>query len=640
MLELDPHSDTFADKVYGCWLGKNAGGTLGTPVEQLFGEPEPLDLSWYPELRDGGIPNDDLEMQLVWLLALEEVGPGLTARDLSRYWLDHIGYNFDEYGLSKANLRLGLEPPLSGFHNNWFADCMGCPIRSEIWACVAPGAPRIAARYAYQDAICDHAGGESVYGELFNTAVESAAFVVSDVHRLVDIGLSYVRPGSATDAAIRAARDAYANGLDWRQARRQVLDAAPHHVAQYSPINLGFQIIGLLYGADFGDALCTTVNCGFDTDSSGATIGSYLGILRGRSGLPARWTEPLGDTIATNESWGGVRHLAKEMPSMLSELTERLRAAARTVLHTAGALDADGVLRTTEEDLYADESIRALWSASPTVVVFTGPDVDVAVDYVNGPVVVPGRTKSLASVLRNRRRESLTVHCELITPAGWTRPAGQTVVLEPDAETVLDWQVDVPDRSRLDDSNRLYLRAAPVGRPEPPAVPLVLLGASAVRVSGPYGPGGDDLMDVTFPPEEDARAGQWHELGASGNALPLSGVFDEPGVLYVQTFVHAATSQRAWLVVDSNCPVRFWCNDVLVATARRYRGVRPDHRGSSDSSGAVDLRAGWNEIFVKLVRAPGSEPPECHLLLATDDVFRTALTDLGRTRFPWDSPST
>src|SRR5690606_22968800 len=164
MYELDLTGEAFRDKVLGCWMGKNCGGTLGTPVEEAWGRPEPFDIWWYPELQSGGLPNDDLEMQLVWLTALEQVGPELTAADLARYWLDHIGYNFDEYGLSKANLRLGLEPPVSGAFNNWFVDCMGCPIRSEVWACIAPGMPRIAARYAYHDAVCDHAGGESVFG--------------------------------------------------------------------------------------------------------------------------------------------------------------------------------------------------------------------------------------------------------------------------------------------------------------------------------------------------------------------------------------------------------------------------------------------------------------------------------------------
>ncbi|MGI5288997.1 ADP-ribosylglycohydrolase family protein [Nonomuraea polychroma] len=632
MLEIDLRDPVYSDKVHGCWLGKNAGGTLGAPVEQLYGESEPLDVRWYTDLREGGIPNDDLELQLIWLLALEEVGPGLTAKDLARYWLDHVGYNFDEYGMAKANLRLGLEPPLSGHHNNWFADCMGCPIRSEIWACVAPGAPRIAAQYAYQDAILDHAGGESVYGELFNAALESAAFVVGDRRTLVDIGLSYVPEDSRTAAAVRAAVTGHAAGLDWRETRRRVLAAAPHHVAQYSPVNLGFQVIGLLYGADFGDALRTTVNCGWDTDSSGAAIGSYLGILAGRSGLSEDWTAPLGESIATNESWGGVRNLAGLVPATLAELTDRIRAVG---LRRHGG---DGVLRTREEDLYADASIAELWAASPTVVGYPGPDLQVSVDYGKGPAVVAGRAKEISTTVRNRRRVPLTVHCALAVPEGWKAPQAQDAELPPGGSTTLTWQVEVPDRAGLEPANRLLLQVSPADRPEPPAVPVVLLGAAAYRISGPYR-AADEAMERT-------REGDWREVFAPGHAVPLDGEFDGPGVLYVQTFAHAPRPLEAWLAVEATCPVAFWANgepvaataatEAGLATGAGSRGIRPCHRGSPGSSGPVALREGWNEVLIKLVRGEGAPPVECHVLFATNDRFRAALTELGRTRFPWD----
>src|ERR1700761_5907135 len=94
--------DVLRDKILGCWMGKNCGGTLGGPLEQVFSKEEPLDVWFYPEVREGGIPNDDLEIQLIWLRALEEIGLDLTADDLAEYWLDHVAYNFDEYGLMKT----------------------------------------------------------------------------------------------------------------------------------------------------------------------------------------------------------------------------------------------------------------------------------------------------------------------------------------------------------------------------------------------------------------------------------------------------------------------------------------------------------------------------------------------------------
>lgn len=63
-------------------------------------------------------------------------------------------------------MRRGFQPPLSGRVGNYFKDSCGCFIRSEIWACLAPGLPETATKYAYLDGCVDHAD-EGVYGEVF-----------------------------------------------------------------------------------------------------------------------------------------------------------------------------------------------------------------------------------------------------------------------------------------------------------------------------------------------------------------------------------------------------------------------------------------------------------------------------------------
>src|SRR5690606_11811831 len=101
-----------------------------------------------------------------------------------------------------ANLRRGLIPPAAGAFNNPFANCMGSPIRSEIWAMAAPGLPEAAAYYAYQDASVDHAGGEGVYGEMFFASLESAIFFEKDRDRLIEIGLKHIPPDCRTAKAL------------------------------------------------------------------------------------------------------------------------------------------------------------------------------------------------------------------------------------------------------------------------------------------------------------------------------------------------------------------------------------------------------------------------------------------------------
>ena len=131
-----------------------------------------------------------------------------------------------EYGTGKANLRAGLQPPLSGLIDNTYKDSCGCYIRSEIWACLAPGNPDLAARYAYEDAIVDHEG-EGMYGEIFFAALQSAAFVESDKRTLIDIALSYIPEESATAKAILKALECYDKHTDFREARIQIHNTAP-----------------------------------------------------------------------------------------------------------------------------------------------------------------------------------------------------------------------------------------------------------------------------------------------------------------------------------------------------------------------------------------------------------------------------
>ena len=161
--------EEYLDKMKGCWLGKCIGGTLGAPFEA---HRNVQNLDYYTaDLSKGMLPNDDLDLQLVWLNAAERFKTEITAEILSDYWLLGIIPNWAEYGVGKGNLRAGLLPPVSGKYNNRFKDSNGAWIRSEIWACLAPGHPEIAVKYAYEDACVDHAD-EGVYSEIFTRLFE------------------------------------------------------------------------------------------------------------------------------------------------------------------------------------------------------------------------------------------------------------------------------------------------------------------------------------------------------------------------------------------------------------------------------------------------------------------------------------
>jgi hypothetical protein len=106
----------FRDRIYACWLGKNIGGTLGMPFE---GKREPNSISFYTDLKKGEpAANDDLDLQILWLKAMEDNGGRVDARILGEYWLKYVPVDWNEYGVGKANMKMGWLPPLSGEFNN------------------------------------------------------------------------------------------------------------------------------------------------------------------------------------------------------------------------------------------------------------------------------------------------------------------------------------------------------------------------------------------------------------------------------------------------------------------------------------------------------------------------------------------
>ncbi len=305
----------YLEKMRGCWMGKAIGGTMGAVFEAKRGA---FDLEYYTvDVSNGMIPNDDLDLQLVWLNAAEFYKTELTAEKLTDYWLLGIIPNWAEYGVAKANMRMGLNAPACGKYKNHYRNSNGAWIRSEIWACIAPGHPEVAVKYAMEDALTDHAD-EGVYAEVFMAALQSAAFVESDKYKLIDIALSYIPTDCGCARAVRRVIELYESGIDWKATRVKLLTEFPDSFANGkmfadavydvpngewgydAPSNIAITLIGWLYaGDDFGKAICITAGCGEDGDCTTGALGSLLGILMGESGIPEKWKAPIGNDIKT-----------------------------------------------------------------------------------------------------------------------------------------------------------------------------------------------------------------------------------------------------------------------------------------------------------------------------------------------------
>ena len=335
--------DELQDKIYGCFVGKNIGGTFGAPYEC---KRQVNTVTFYTQDLSMGPPaNDDLDLQLVWLNAVEKFGRTVDAHILGEYWLSYIIPNWVEYGMAKANLRSGLQPPLSGYIDNTYGNSCGAFIRSEIWACLAPGHPEIAARYAYEDAIVDHCT-DGAWGEVFFAAMQSSAFVEDDYRKLIDIGLSYIPEDCAVRGAIELAKTCYEKKIPIEECRLRIHNAYPGTFGIQgiklkeidpegsrgmelgqpgfdAPENIAYAIAAWLYGEnDFERSLLVANSFGEDTDCTCASLCSTLGIILGEKGIPAKWKDPLNDKIST--CCIKMTSIGLWIPETATELTNRI----------------------------------------------------------------------------------------------------------------------------------------------------------------------------------------------------------------------------------------------------------------------------------------------------------------------------
>lgn len=324
MTALTLTAESYYDKVLGAWQGKSAGLTLGAGMR---GQLTPGRYNYYSPVPGQPVASLALDFPLVWLSTLEECGAEITPADLAVSWLEHLDYPQDEFGYAALNLRRGIPPPASGAYANWFRHATGGVLRADLWAMVAPGAPQVAAAYAYHDAKLDHSE-EGVWAAMFLAAIGSAAFFLEDTFTLLTIGLAMIPRTCRTARAVKTALAAAGRGASWLEARESVQHEVGHKNFTDAPQNMGFFAIGLLYGLrDFGAALCAACNCGYDAEVVGGALGAVLGMRDGSAGLPADWLRPIGDIVIPGH---GLRDF--DAPRTLQEVAGRTVAIGKEIV--------------------------------------------------------------------------------------------------------------------------------------------------------------------------------------------------------------------------------------------------------------------------------------------------------------------
>ncbi len=627
----------FRDKVYACWLGKNIGGTLGAPTECRR---EKLNLTFYDPVPTQAAPNDDLDLQLVWLEALETHGVDPSITQLAQTWASYAAaYPWNEYGFFMRNWTRGLRPPVAGCFENYFVDEEGSPIRSEIWAVLHAGDPQAAARMAWKDSVLDHAGGEGQWGEMFLAALEAAAFVESDPHTLIDIGLAMIPLSSHLARAVREAVWCHRQGLSWDAARQRVTDRFAGIQPCNAVPNTAFVILGWLYGTDFGDRLLKAVNCGWDTDCTGATLGSLLGILHGTAGIPVRWKAPVGENIVTHH----FTHLPRA-PRTIGDLTERSIALAERSAADSGErsfgertqLPADLRSRLFRNQVARDLQARDLMSGVEDLAGHV-----VAFHYGGEPVLRPGIAREV----------SVSVDGHPAPQARMTVPAGWSCQDLGEGRFRLSCEGVVAGRNRLAvDLPGLGAQAFTILGPEEAqgfgagdnvakcplcqarteacmCTPEVKLAyelqmnttawIDAWQLIGPFPSStpGSITLDMDTPVEADVRSradggvdlSRTYQIGARDLGwtprLAINGMVDLAAYLgqaewvmaYAYAEISSPTARDARLMCGSDDGIRIWLNGQLVHSHEVARGCQ-----MFDDAVPVRLQAGVNRLLVKI----------------------------------------
>ena len=291
------------DKIAGGWAGKMIGVSFAAPTEfraqgRIMEGPLP---PWKPEHVSNSLKQDDLYVNMTLAKVLDEKGWKATTADFGNLFRDA------QYGLWHANLaarralRRGVPAALSGTPKyNAHANDIDFQIEADFIGLTAPGL------YQSANRIADHAGrvmnyGDGLYGGMFVAGMYSAAFIETDIRRVVETGLSCIPKNSPYARLISDVlmwSKQYPD--DWKKVWGMIGEKwdqrEPCPAGALKPFNIdaklngAYIVLGLLYGeADFSRTMEIAVRSGQDSDCNGSTAAGILGVLFGYQAIPAEW---------------------------------------------------------------------------------------------------------------------------------------------------------------------------------------------------------------------------------------------------------------------------------------------------------------------------------------------------------------
>jgi ADP-ribosylglycohydrolase len=354
--------DDLADRLHAAWLGRCAGCQLGKPLEgtarpekirqvlEAVGSwpladymnppPEGVDLATLPDCHffrqpgrnaftrgrfDAVSPDDDIHYSLLSLMTIERYGVGFSSEQALKTIVRHTppAIIFSSGRNAFRTYLLGLRPPHTALFGNPCRQSLGATIRCDPFGWCAPANPALAARMAWRDAVTTQTRN-GIYAGIFFAVLMSDVAAHGDPVRAIDTAAAHVPPESRFAEMIGLVKEWCASERDWQEVDREILARWPEEAAGFNHAipNAAIVLLGLLKGeGDFSKTIGITVMAGLDTDCTGATAGSIMGLALGTGGIPDSWTAPFNDTIRTE--------LAEMHELRISEVAARTFEVAR-----------------------------------------------------------------------------------------------------------------------------------------------------------------------------------------------------------------------------------------------------------------------------------------------------------------------
>lgn len=370
--------ENYLDRVYGGFLGMNAGIRLGVPLEpnpwtyetirQVFGDVEEY-LSHFRRFaadddangpvyfvralldklpRTNSLPRNkrsvspesttDMPNECYPALTPQETENGCLALDpkeVGNAWLEYTregkgmfwwgGIGISTEHTAYQNLKNGVPAPRSGSkeqNGSVMAEQIGGQIFVDSWGFLCPGLPRQAARYAVAAASVSH-DGEGLHGAAFMAACIAAAFTADSVEEIIRQGLAQIPDDSLYARVVREVCAFYrSHPDDWHLCMEYLLEnwGYDRYPGECHIIpNAGVCALALCYGnGDFARTIQIAVMCGWDTDCNAGNVGSIAGVFGGSASIPARYRRPMEDTLVASGISGYLNMV--DMPSFSQTL--------------------------------------------------------------------------------------------------------------------------------------------------------------------------------------------------------------------------------------------------------------------------------------------------------------------------------